>query len=385
MGANVQVSLGRPVIVAQASPDVKGWGPWQFPFMERLADGAVYLEYHVEADSATAYGLPTGKAVSSDRGKTWKAAQSPPAAGGIALANGDRVAAFQLPSPKTSELALGEPAARMKGTYGDLPYEFYPAGQFPRDLRGWRLRRLARGASQWREESADVNIPGELMYTVEGVLVIPAFDNARLRAAPDGSLWNAVYGVQWLRDGRPQEKLWNTMFLRSADCGRNWEVLSTIPYRPDATADPHAELRDGFTEPEYNFMPDGSVLALLRTHDGNGVGPMYWIRSTDLGRTWSRPAVFDTLGVWPQLLTLDCGVTLASYGRPGVFVRATADPAGLEWGSKVAVLEGDATCSYTELIALDARTALLAYSDFLYPDAAGRKCKTILVRRVEVG
>jgi len=91
-------------------------------------------------------------------------------------------------------------------------------------------------------------------------------------------------------------------------------------------------------------------------------------------------------GVLPRMLTLDNGVTLASYGRPGLFVRATADPSGLEWEPRVTVVEpleqrAD-TCSYSRLLALDERTALLAYSDFNYPDAQGRKRKSLLVRTV---
>jgi len=40
------------------------------------------------------------------------------------------------------------------------------------------------------------------------------------------------------------------------------------------------------------------------------------------------------------------------------------------------------TCSYPALLALDENTALLAYSDFNYPDAQGQKRKSILVRTV---
>ena len=86
------------------------------------------------------------------------------------------------------------------------------------------------------------------------------------------------------------------------------------------------------------------------------------------------------------MLTLQNGITIASYGRPGLFVRATADPAGLEWEQRMVVVEPaerrQDTCSYSDLLALDEKTALLAYSDFNYPDAQGRKRKSILVRTV---
>lgn len=84
-------------------------------------------------------------------------------------------------------------------------------------------------------------------------------------------------------------------------------------------------------------MPDDAIVRLLRTTDDRGVGPLYWARSADHGRTWSRPVVFDDRGVWPQALPPKHGVTLVAYGRPELFVRATRDPGGKEWGPRVAV------------------------------------------------
>jgi hypothetical protein len=114
-------------------------------------------------------------------------------------------------------------------------------------------------------------------------------------------------------------------------------------------------------------------------------------RSTDDGKTWSVPRVFDSLGVLPQLLVLETGCTLASYGRPRVWVRATADKSGLTWAPRVEVplhnvdwTEWGPTCGYTRMLALDANSAMLVYSDFGYPDHEGAPRKTILVRTITV-
>lgn len=53
----MNLSVSEPVIVAQAPPEVKDWGRYQFPTVERLADGALHIEYSLEMDSATSYGL----------------------------------------------------------------------------------------------------------------------------------------------------------------------------------------------------------------------------------------------------------------------------------------------------------------------------------------
>jgi hypothetical protein len=135
-------------------------------------------------------------------------------------------------------------------------------------------------------------------------------------------------------------------------------------------------------------MPDGSIICFLRTTDGNGVGPMYVARSTDNGRTWSQPVVFDDLGVWPQALTLKNGVTLIAYGRPGLFVRTARDPGGKEWGPRIEIVKPGGlmadTCSYCSLLPLADDTALIAYSEFNIPGPDGTPRKSIRVRRISV-
>ena len=99
-GPEPQLVLREPVTVAMAPPEVKGWGPYQFPGLERLPDKEIQLSFHVEADSAQAYGLPPARAVSADDGRTWRLLpreqadrgtaaswQSPP----LRLPNGDLV------------------------------------------------------------------------------------------------------------------------------------------------------------------------------------------------------------------------------------------------------------------------------------------------------
>jgi hypothetical protein len=380
---HVNVRLGDPIVVAQGPFDVQNWGPYQFPALERLPDGRVHIRYHIEADSARAYGLVCGHAVSSDSGCTWEPVKNPAGKGrpyirsvGLILPNGDRLAPVEQEALKVDRLELPVPFLVRNDGYSNS-MRIFRAEDIRKDYRGWCFCRLPKGRKKWVMEYAEVNIPGETRYAVENVLVLPFL--WRMRLAPDGSLWGIHYAYRII-DGEVSKS--HAMFIRSTDAGRTWTFLSEIPYQPDSASDSFWDKREGFTEPDVAFLPDGSVMCLLRTTDGSGVGPLYVSYSSDLGKMWSKPAVFDNLGVWPDLLTLGNHVTLAVYGRPGLFLRATSDSSGRQWDERVTVVAHERTCSYASLLALDSNTALLAYTDFTRPDSQGRPCKTILVRSV---
>jgi hypothetical protein len=381
---SLKITLGAPAVVAQGPAGVGHWGPWQFPHLERLADGGLHVSFHLEADAYKAYGLPKGHAVSYDQGQTWQRIAAEPETGGLSLPNGDRLRPVTLRSRPMSELVLPEPLGAYKGTYGST-YVAYRPGDLSADLQdGWRFQRRLAGSSVWVDEQATVRFPGEVRWAGDGMLTFPWV--WRLRLAPDGVLWGLNYGL-YAPDDVLADK-WHVLLLRSADGGHTWNLYSVIGYQPDPRADPFWEQRDGFSENNLAFLGNGSLMCFLRTTDGNGVGPMYAAYSHDGGATWSRPEVFDDRGVWPAVVDLGCGTTLVSYGRPGLFVRATCDPAGQAWSERVPIVEPGAlskdTCSYSDLVALDERTALIAYSDFGYPGPDGLPHKTVLVRTIAV-
>ena len=390
----VNVELGEPVTVVQAPANIRNWGPYQFPGLERLADGTLRVSFQVGADSATAVGLPPMQAVSADEGKTWTVLPLPETSTGAAsctqaplqLANGERIQIKMLRPIKADTLQLpAEPVGRLVCYGGTFTY-YRPEDLAPEARDGWRLYRFAKDGSAPVEEQATMRIPGELRVVTEGVLPPPWHTGHRLLRAPDDAVW-AVGEDCRIVDGEFRDT-WAAIMLRSTDHGHSFELWGEIPYQSDPTADRQAAGRAGFTEPCVHFLPDGSVVCFLRTTDGNGVGPMYWARSTDNGRTWSKPAVFDELGVWPQALTLRNGVTLVAYGRPGLYVRATRDPGGKSWDPRVEVVKPGVlhqdTCSYCSLLPLAADTALIAYSEFNAPGPDGTPRKSIRVRRVTV-
>jgi hypothetical protein len=412
----VSLAVGEPVVVAQASPELNraggGWGRWQFPYLRRLADGRLHVSFSVEPDAASSYGKPMGHAYSADEGLTWQV--GPPqvvheAEDGLLLPNGDRLQPVQRPARRAEEFDLPQSVCDYVCSF-QLPRSLYRVQDLPPELNEWRFRRLPAGGSVWTEEVAIMRIPDQLACVIDesargakpgvggikqvrkGELPTP-FLWGKMRVAPDKSLWAVTYDWR-MQAGRP---MFAPLFLRSVDQGHTWDVLGEIPYAGDAKADRQANERTGFTEPDYTFRPDGSVICLMRTSDGNGHGPLYLTRSVDGARTWSKPVPFDLTfdgGKMPQLLTLDNGVSLASYGQSGgpasIAVRATTDPAGLDWQAPVPARFSPPapgawnSCGHTEMVALDDQTALLVYSDFSYPDEHGVKRKTILTRRIRV-
>jgi len=180
---------------------------------------------------------------------------------------------------------------------------------------------------------------------------------------------------------------------RSTDNGKTWELKHFLPFVPNTDEDPNGFLYEGYNENDIGFAPDGTYIRLIRLNGSKPLykGPCVQVYSTDKGETWSDPIPFDDLGVWPRLCTLKCGVTLASYGRPGFYLRASFDPSALKWEDPIELVHAPegraslaATCSYSDLMPLDERTAGLIYTDFTLKDENGIARKTVLFRTITV-
>jgi hypothetical protein len=211
MGASnkhVRIELGQPVTVAMAPPEVRGWGPYQFPALLRLPDGRIQASFHVEADSATAYGLPPARAVSADEGRTWTLLPREDSTDGasavwdavVLLPGGDRLKIKSLCSRKASGLRLPEKPFAQYINYG-LTNAVYRVEDLPAECAaGWMFLRLPAGHTQWQEERAIVRLPGEVRTVTEGVMWFPWL-SAQMIVAPDGALWSELHAQP--RGGRP--------------------------------------------------------------------------------------------------------------------------------------------------------------------------------------
>ena len=182
----------------------------------------------------------------------------------------------------------------------------------------------------------------------------------------------------------------HSVCYRSEDNGHSWQAQGRLLYQPDLAADPMAAKRDGFTEPTCVLFPNGEMVAVLRTTDGNGDGPLYLSRSENEGREWSAPQVIRENGALPRLLRLGNGVLVMSTGRPGADLSFSLDGRGEKWSDRYPLVpvEGpgnqDDSCGYTSMLALGHDSFLITYSWFKKPTGDGQTRKAILVRRVKV-
>ncbi len=378
------VEVGDPVLVTEGPASEHRWGRYQFPTVERLADGRLIIFVHVEADSVDAYGKPGKTFVSSDQGATWTSdSEAANLAYGFKLPNGDYFRTATTAPVKVNPEELPKPVGAA-AAYRDR-YTMYRLSELPPLMRLIFFNRYAAGVDGWRQESTPLDFPGGLRGVLHGVL--PRIWWGDMRLAGDGSLVAVTYPAYLDQDGKVY---CHSVCYRSTDSGKSWKFQGRIAYRPDAKADPHAAERGGFFEPALEVLRDGSLLSVLRTTDGHGVGPMFFSRSRNLGRTWTRPKAFTPTGVLPRLLLMGNGTMVLSSGRPGVDLRFSFDGKGKRWTEARRLVPISAegvqvdSCGYTGLVPLNDNTFLIVYSWFRRPGADGLPHKAILVRRVAI-
>lgn len=390
----VHLKVDEPVLAIMGAEASVGWGPFQFPELRKLPDGKLVMRYHLGPDAEEEYGKEQGWLISEDNGDSWHEAPDSD------LPRLKGLFGTQLPNGRYMRIITPKNHPVEKDFYKQYPNRvrarngwMLPAEDLPRDIfpLAWQYGLYDPKTDTDEVYFCDLDFPGMTVRLLDSDALVRPFPYDNLCVAPDGTLWQATY--YW---GRNPKNLGHTSpyfacyFFQSTDNGRSFKLKSWIQYLPDTNEFPDAFVCEGFCEPYVSFLPDGSMVTLIRTGSHS---PSYIAHSYDGGNTWTKPEKFDRIGVFPQLLTLDCGVTLASYGRPGVFVRATNDPHGKDWDDPLEILPymdkshwrwGYDSCSYTALLALDERTALLAYSDFRIEDKEGKKRKCLMTRKIHV-
>lgn len=168
--------------VALAPPEIHGWGPYQFPGLARPPNGRIQVSFHVEADSAKAYGLPPARALSADEGNSWTLLPREEASKGVTISwgspplrlpNGDVLTVKQLCSRPITGLKLPEKPLATFPSY-EVTHAYYRVEDLPRECSaGWLLYRLTAGEAQPKEEQAFVGYTGRGALRDGGALNFP--------------------------------------------------------------------------------------------------------------------------------------------------------------------------------------------------------------------
>jgi hypothetical protein len=130
---------------------------------------------------------------------------------------------------------------------------------------------------------------------------------------PDGTLLLPLCGLQHRRAMPEIAELesWTAFVLGSMNGGKRWTYWATMAYDP-------VNVRS-YWEPGMLRFRDGRLLGMLRMHqypreDPPG-GYLYVTVSEDGGATWGIPRKTELWGYPADLINLDDGRVLCTYGR----------------------------------------------------------------------
>lgn len=393
----VRLEISEPVVIA--SGENTGWGSYQFPYICYTKSGDIYARWAMRPDTIDLHnGKDYGSAVSEDMGRTWRDQTDadvvvPP----TDVGNGKAFWGFKKEfAYKADFFDKYTPVSSNRGV--DI-YFAEDVKELDRRIYGKMFDVNTGKISEyevnmnWRYMAVQ-RYPESRALTA-GYMMASCGDIADVLFLDDG-MYFCTYSAGFDINAKTKREAvtkycsYSSAFVfRSTDGAKSWECISQISIDEEMFRD--TDGFEGFDEPMMEQMPDGSVVMLMRSGspksplDPNRY-PCYITRSTDNCRTWSKPVPFGKVGVLPQIQALPCGVTLAVFGRPELFIRASADPSGLEWDEPIEIEltpdTSDRSCYYTKMLPLDDSSVLLIYTDFNYPDENGKKQKTVLVRKV---
>jgi hypothetical protein len=248
------------------------------------------------------------------------------------------------------------------------------------------LRRSTDGGKTWNNEKVPVSMPqttplggddGKLhsgMYVHHGAIQLK---NGDIMV----SLYGNYAGDREFADAYPIEfntRKVRTVVVRSSDKGKTWGNAVTVAYNTmlargldtDSSVQSFAVVpavtQEGFGEADLARAPNGDILCMMRSGGRLAVGdapifptPMYLSRSSDEGKTWTQPVQVADRGVCPYLVTLENGIIVCSYARPGGWL-ILSDDSGKSWKGPLPVCTSD---SYCRVLSVRPDRVLVLYHD----------------------
>lgn len=397
--AGFELSFGKAVLITHgATHEELGWGPYQFPNVYWTEQGSIIARWSNHNDKlygGKTFSIPSC-AVSDDGGMSWRAKTNQDVlsfTGRSLMKNGKYFAGFSGAESFVADYIDGYTPLMVNHENKRL---FFADDIKELDRTFYASEYDARTGERNRFE-CKIHWPSEIVSVYPGdILHPPQREFSLANGLGDLAIGDKLYYCMYARGVDPETNkigkysgYFSSFVFCSEDNARTWKLLSQVCLNDDIYAETfqHKGHVDGLSEPKLSLMPDGSVIMLMRTGSNQ---PCYLTRSTDNCKSWSKPIKFDEVGVRPFILTLKCGISIASYGRDGLFFRATDDPSGLRWQEHIEIPLGDfektKSCYYTYLFPLDDTRALFVYSDFHY-SPTGREedvGKSVLSRIVTV-
>ena len=207
----------------------------------------------------------------------------------------------------------------------------YNSDRLPESLshKEWHIIRIQAESGKEIKETVPVDWKylTRVVFDQESKKVMkPIYPRGTPKLGPDGAIWvSAFSGEGHLNpENGNYSPYYSAEIFRSEDNGHSFKHHSHMEYKADGYKYPY--LSGGFSDNDFEFMDDGSMIWFLRSTWMGSTGfewaPMYYSCSYDKGRTWTDPKVFSDCGVLPRLCKLECGVTLLCYARPGMYVAA---------------------------------------------------------------
>jgi len=390
----VKVRMDEPVLIDQAAPEVRRWGTFAFPKIYRLPGGEVCVTFRpIVRDHVCDQGTLSPAFVSNDDGHTWQRYKWPhPGMTGISpyitrVNNGEY---YCLPAVTGIQLDLSR-LPKPLGSFGvSAGFPIYLLADCPADVIRWfddlKAVRWSPKTQIWTQENVQWDHRGQLIWSYNDTpQKIPGDWSQKVYM--EGPVVRVgqelMYADYWTwhetKPGQPPQAMQCSLMV-STDNGHSWTWRSTLATmsKDDNTAEPTIELNK-----------EGELVGVMRREYLHKNPSMYLVHSKDQGYTWSEPQTLFEFGVEPQLRQLENGVMVLSFGRPGVWVSFSLD-GGYSWTKPLAVIAGDPghrmkdSSGYTSMLPIGKDSFLLAYDDFLRPNAQGELCKSILVRRITV-
>lgn len=316
---------GLDVQIGQTVTIQANWYPVVFQF----ADGRISVGW----DN---YDPKVGK-WSSDGGRTWLDGPAPPDEASIELGGGE-------------VLSLGcRTKRRADGKY---------TLQQRRSLDGWKT---VTGETAVLDIPRSVPVGGDDGEMNDGFIM----DHAVLQLK-DGQLMAVMYG-NYPEDKTPAEHLsaicrkTRTIVVFSSDKGKSWGNPVTVATAPMLTL-----TQEGPDEADLARLANGDILCAMRSGGRPGFKPTpcYLSRSTDEGKTWSKPAAILDRGVWPSLCVMCNGIIVCATGRPGNWLVFSRDD-GRTWQGEFCFSQAEKTqpsiSSYNTVLETAPDTILVIY------------------------